>query len=328
MPSLRSPFRYALSITFGTVALAVGGGAGAAVQAPPLVIGSIAVSDGTAVVAGAVADASASVQINGQPVTVSQSGDFLATIDVGGAADLVVALQGARGEAIVTRIPVDVALRTNGVGILDHLQQAGIGLDVPADGFVVVDGQMPRIEGRVLNDSELAALEINGVDALGKLGPNGQFSILLTGASARQKDVTVVARDESGVSQTSTFTTTRVTSVIRTTAGTSVSAVGARGLRIANVKLDTHALKAARKLGVVVTIKDRRGYLVRGATVRLRATPVRMLGNGSTRAGFTNRVGKALFAYRLSPSALAGPNPQTLAIATPRALRQRTRTSL
>jgi hypothetical protein len=42
MPSLRSPFRYALSITFGTVALAVGGGAGAAVQAPPLVIGSIA----------------------------------------------------------------------------------------------------------------------------------------------------------------------------------------------------------------------------------------------------------------------------------------------
>lgn len=249
-------------------------------------------------------------------MTVTRSGDFLATVDVGASADVVVALKGAHGESIVTRIPVDVAVRTNGVGILDHLLHAGIGLDVPADGFVVVDGQMPRIEGRVLNEYELAALEVNGVDALGKAGPNGQFSVVLAGASARQKDVTVVARDENGVSQTSAFSTTRVKSVIRTTAGTSVSAVGARGLKIAGVKLDTDALTASRWLGVIVTVKDKRGYLVRGATVRLRATPVSIVGNGSTRAGFTNRVGKARFTYRLSRAAFAGPNDRTLVVAT------------
>jgi hypothetical protein len=298
------------------LAFIVGGGAGAAVQAPPLVIGSAAISDGTAVVAGAVTDASASLQVNGQPVTISQSGEFQATVAVGGAANLVVRLGGSRGESVVVRIPVAVALQTNGRGILDHLLGAGIRLDVPADGFVVVDGQMPRIEGRVLNESELAALQVNGVDALGKLEPDGSFSIALGEASARRNDVTVAAKDENGVSQTSRFTTTRITTTIKTAAGTSVSSSGARGVVIANVKLDTDRLEASRLLGVLVTIKDKRGYVIRGASVRLRATPAQLLGNGSTRAAFTNRVGKARFAYRLSPKGLSGATPQTLAIAT------------
>ncbi len=175
---------------------------------------------------------------------------------------------------------------------------------------------MPLIEGRMLNGRELAALELNGVNVLGKLGPNGRFSILLPGSSSNDDHVTVVATDRNGVSQTSRFVTTRVKSVIRTTAGTSVSAAGARGIVISKVKLDTHQLKSHKRFGIVVTIKDKRGFLVRGATVRLRATPAATFANGSLRAGFTNRIGAAKFTYRLSRTAIAKAAPQTLAVGT------------
>jgi hypothetical protein len=32
------------------------------------------------------------------------------------------------------------------------------------------------------------------------------------------------------------------------------------------VKLDAHQLKSQKRFGIVVTIKDKRGFLVRGAT--------------------------------------------------------------
>ena len=281
------------------------------------------IADGTAVVNGTVADVDATVQINGTPVAVSSSGGFQATVDIGAGADLVVSLGGTPGEATVIRIPLDVLVRTNGQGVLDDLLHAGIQVDVPADGFHIVDGQMPLIEGRVLNGRELAALEINGVSVLGKLGPNGRFSILLPGSSSNEDHVTVMAIDRNGVSQTSRFATTRVKSVIKTTAGTSVSAAGARGVVISKVKLDTHRLKSQKRLGIVVTIKDQRGLLVRGATVRLRATPAATFADGSLRAGFTNRTGAATFTYRLSRTAIAKADPQTLAVGTRRARRRR-----
>jgi hypothetical protein len=42
----------------------------------------------------------------------------------------------------------------------------------------------------VLDGRELAALDINGVGVLGKLGPSGRFSILLLGSSSNQDHVT------------------------------------------------------------------------------------------------------------------------------------------
>jgi hypothetical protein len=316
MSPLTASLRLALAGLLGVLALAVGGGAGAALPAPPITIATVAIGDGTAVVNGTVADANATLQINGSPVAVAQSGGFQATVDLGAATDLVVALGGRPGEATVIRVPLAVIARTHGMGVLNHLLNAGIQLDVPADGFQVVDGQMPLIEGRLLNGRELAALEINGVDALGSLEPSGRFSIVLGGSSPGQDHVTVVATDKDGVSQTSSFVTTRVSSVIRTTAGTSVSAAGAKGLRIAKVKLDTRKLASTKRFGIVVTIKDKRGFLVRGATVRLRALPSSTFADGSLRAGFTNRLGTAQFWYRLSRSAVAKAAPQTLAVGT------------
>jgi hypothetical protein len=284
------------------VALALGVGARAALPAPPLTIGTVTIQGTTAIVDGTVAD----------------PGGFEAKVDLAAANGLVVALGGAPGESTVIRIPLAVLVHTNGVGVLDHLLGAGIRLDVPVDGFRIVDGQPPLVEGRVLNGRELAALDINGTNVLRVLGPDGRFSIRLggSGSSSNTDHVTVVATDKNGVSQTSTFVTTRVRSVIRTSAGTSVSTAGARGVVIAKVKLDTHVLKASKRFGIVVTIKDRRGYLVRGATVRLRATPAVTFADGSLRAGFTNRLGSARFTYRLSTGAIAKSAPRTLAVGT------------
>jgi Glucodextranase, domain B len=292
-------------------------GAAAAVQAPPVTIDTVTVADGTATVNGAVANADATVHVNGTAATVDSSGTFQATVDLGGAKVLVVTLGGTPGETTTLHIPLSVITSTDGQGVLDGLLNAGIRLDVPADGFRVVDGQMPLIEGRVLNGRELAALEINGASVLGRLGPNGRFSIVQPGGSSSSQDhVTVTATDRNGVSQTTRFKTVRVRSTIRTTAGTSVSAAGARGIVIAKVKLDTHALRSVKRFGIVVTIKDRRGYLVRGATVRLKAMPSSTFADGSLRAGFTSRLGVARFTYRLSRGAIVKAAPQNLAVGT------------
>ena len=117
--------------------------------------------------------------------------------------------------------------------------------------------------------------------------------------------MTVVVVDRRGVSQTSTFRTTRISSTIRTRAGMSVSAAGARGVVIAKIGFDKRTMKWSKRLGVSVTVKDRRGHLVRGAALRLTGAPARYLTSGSIRSGFTNRLGQAKFTYRLHPSAFA-----------------------
>jgi hypothetical protein len=70
-------------------------------------------------------------------------------------------------------------------------------------------------------------------------------------------------------------------------------------------RFDTKRLGTAKRLGVLVTVKDRRGYLVRGAAIRLRGTPARYAANGSVLAGFTSRLGQVQLTYRLSSPAFA-----------------------
>jgi hypothetical protein len=70
--------------------------------------------------------------------------------------------------------------------------------------------------------------------------------------------------------------------------------------------LDRRSLRSAKLVRVLVTVKDRRGYLIRGASLHMRATPVKHIANGAQRAAFTNRVGKAQFAFRVKASAFKG----------------------
>lgn len=294
--------RLGLAITLTAIAVALAGSQSAQAISIPVLIDGVTVEDGVAFVTGTV-DAEV-LEINGSPVQVNDDGTFLGAIDLSENVVVLEVLESA-GENVVVTVPIDVLLATGGEGVLDDLIAAGISIDVPEDGFQVLDGEFPLVEGRVLDGPTLASLTINGHDVLRILGPNGFFSVDL-GSSSSRETVTVVATDRSGVSQTTTFRATRATSAIRTRAGTSVSAAGAQGIRIVKVTLDKRFLKPAKHLGVVVTVQDRRGYLIRGAALRLRAMPAKHVRGGALRAGFTNRIGKGRFAYRLQASAFQG----------------------
>jgi hypothetical protein len=294
--------RLGFAITLTTLAVALAGSHSAQAISVPVLLDTVTVGDGVLVVTGNV-DAEI-VEVNGKAVVVGDDGGFSAQVDLD--ADLLVLdVLRSEHENATLRIPIDVLLARGPDGALDGLLDAGISIDMPSDGFLVVDGQMPVVEGRVVDDHTLASLTINGRDALRVLGPSGLFSFQPSSSTTSEK-LTLIATDRSGVSQTSTFSTRRVTTAIRTKAGTSVSAAGARGVRIVKVALDQRFLKPTKYVGVVVTVKDRRGFLIRGAALRLRGMPAKHVANGSSKAGFTNRVGKGRFAYKLKPSAFTG----------------------
>jgi hypothetical protein len=298
--------RLCLTIVLATLAVALAGAQSANALTAPVLIDAVSVENGVAVVTGTI-DAE-HVEVNGQVVVLGDDGTFRAEVDIDADA-LVVDVFDSPNETVSIRIPIDVLLSTGGDGVLDALLDAGISVDVPADGFKIVDGERPLIEGRVLDDSSLGGFEVNGIDVLDRLGDNGMFSVNLgssRSSTTTRETVTVVATDHRGVSQTSTFTTKSVKSTIATRAGTSVSAAGARGVRISKMAIDSRSLRSAKHVRVLVTVKDRRGYLIRGASLRLVATPSKHVANGALRAGFTNRVGKAQFAFRIKASAFKG----------------------
>lgn len=297
--------RLCLTVVLATLAVALAGGQSAKAITAPVLIDAVTIENGVAVITGHV-DADV-VEVNGQAVVVAENGTFSASVDLSADA-LVLEVLGSPNERVTLSIPIDVLLATGGKGVLNGLVEAGIAIDTRAEGFRVVDGEMPLVEGRVLDDSNLEVLEVNGIDVLSRLGDDGLFSIDLgsSPSSTSRETVTFVATDQRGVTQTSTFTTTRVTSTIATRAGTSVSAAGARGIVISRLALDKRFLKSAKHVRVLVTVKDRRGYLIRGASLRLRAMPTKHVANGALRAAFTNRVGKAQFAYRIKASAFKG----------------------
>lgn len=308
-------FLLALSAAALTLALVLASGARGAVPRSGITLGPVSVGDGTAVVTGSVGgepDAAAALDVNGQPVRVDASGHFAAEVDLDGASVVVLTLASGDGRVTVVRIPLTL-LRQGGDGVLDDLEAAGISLVLPPDGFRVVDGVLPTISGRVRDGSKLAGLTINGRDVRGLAGPNRIFSLLLPGDSSSQQ-VTVVATDHQGVSETTVYPMTHVTSVVRTTSGTSVSAAGARGVVIARIRLDRHGLLTHRRLCVIVRVRDRRGYLVRGAALRLRGMPARYLANGAARAGFTNLLGVQRFEYRLQMRAFGDRFPRRLTL--------------
>ena len=78
---------------------------------------------------------------------------------------------------------------------------------------------------------------------------------------------------------------------------------------------------------VALTVKDRRGLMVRGAAVRLRGEPGRYLANGPTRAAFTNQLGKAVFTVTYQREAFATAASRRVGLlvnaSTPRAATQR-----
>lgn len=275
----------------------------------PIVLGPINVANGTAVLTGTVGGdptAAASLTINGKAVGVNPAtGVFNAVVDLNGLTYLELAL----GDT-VTKIPL-VNLGANGIvpaGILNSLRSAGISLLIPPDGLKTFDGNPLRIEGEVFDRTALVSLRVNGQEVISLLKSNtatsnpndATFSVPVSGNS---REVAITATDKQGVAQTTSFSIKRATSVISTSAGKSVSALGARGLRFFKVQYFKKGVQTTHRVRMVVTLKDTRGFLVRGGIVRVRARDFMaraMVGGQQTK--FTEKTGRASFILRLNPT--------------------------
>ena len=263
---------------------------------------------------GAVDDVNALLEINGALVDIDDAGNFLAVVDLD-ADVLVLSLAEHLGETTTIRIPVDVLVENGGEGVLNDLIDAGVTVDVPVDGFEVIDDNGPILSGNIVNADLLHSATVNGINILNRVGPNGGFFSALPWPSSPSQHVTMVVVDRRGVAQTTTFRTTRISSTFRTRAGTSVSSAGARGVVIVKVRLEQvdvavepEARRRGHREGPPGTSDPGSGPSSGRhafALPRDRSPP---------RTGFTNRFGQATFAFRLRPQALASCGCNTLVV--------------
>jgi hypothetical protein len=299
----------ALLLAFAALAVHTSSARGDVIK-PLVVLGPTTVLNGTAIVSGTVAlpASAADLKINGQPVGLQADGRFFAIVNLAGQSVLSLMIRNLlSGETTTITIP----LNTNIVGpggligpsVLATLEQAAVTILKPLEGFKIVDGLPLRIEGSVLDKDKLASLTVNGIDVLKILGPDGGFAIPLPGTT---KEVRVVITDRQSVSQETVFPVERTAGATGTgpPAGTSsplgrtVEAAQAVGVRIASVRYNTRGIKRTKRFRVVITVKDRRGLLVRNAAVGFRSTKVRVI-TKNPQAKRTNIRGQSSFVLKV-----------------------------
>ena len=276
---------------------------GAAPAAKPLLrLGPITVLNGTATISGTVAVRSVRtvVTVNGHRLGLDAAGAFHGIVALDGASALTIAIAELGGtQQTQYVIPLTGALLgAGGVipgSVLDALEQAGITLLSPVRD---ASGSLLTVQGTVLDPSRLASLTVNNVDVLKALQPGGGFVVQLPGTTSV---VTVTAKDTSGTTQQTT-THTATAPFLPPRAQTTVSAVRAVGLRIAKVRFVRKGSVRTHRLRMIVTVKDRRGLLVRGAKIRVHAARRGRLVR-QPRAASSGRRGKATFVLRLRRSA-------------------------
>jgi hypothetical protein len=270
------------------------------VLSPAITLGPVTVANGTAVVAGSIGVPISGVHlsVNGQPLGIDAAGNFSGVVNLGGLSFLTLRLSNSAGEVTSVSIPLNSSILGPGgvipADILKALEKAAVSILKPLEGFRIQDGLPLRIEGSVGDRGSLATLTVNGQDVLGLLGQDRIFTIQLPGTT---KEVSVTASDTQGVSQTSTVPVLHTTSMFTTPAGRTVSAAGAQGVRIAKIRYITKNVRRTKRMRMVVTIRDRRGLLVRNATVSVRSRYARRIAR-NPRAKKTNRVGQAAFLLR------------------------------
>jgi hypothetical protein len=272
---------------------------------PVVVLGPTTVLNGTAVVSGVVGVPSSVAQltVNGQPVGIAANGTFTAIVNLADQSNLSLAIRNANGETTTTNIPLTTNIVGPGglisPGVLADLEHAAVSLLKPLAGFKILDGLPLRIEGSVLDKDKLVGLEVNGKDVLGQLlGGDHTFTVEVPGTT---KAITVDLTDQKGVSQETQIPvqhqTTQPSAPAVTPVGRTVEASQALGLRIAAVRYYTKGIKRTKRLRVVVTIKDRRGFLVRSASVGVRSAKVRWIAR-NPKAKKTNVAGRASFVLK------------------------------
>jgi hypothetical protein len=272
---------------------------GAAPAAKPLLkIGPITVANGTVGISGTLTarGARAGLTVNGHPLGLDASGAFQGVVSLDGASAIAIriTLLGARQQTQYVIPLTGVLVGVGGVipgTVLDTLEQAGISLLAPVRS---ASGDLLTVSGGVLDRSQLMSLTLNGVNILGALQPDGTFSVQLPGTTTA---VTLTATDASGNTQSQT---TRPFLPPRA-AGT-VSAARAVGLRITKLRFVKKGSTRTHRMRMIVTVKDRRGLLVRGAKITVRSTRAGRLLR-QPRASKSGRRGMATFVLRLRASA-------------------------
>ena len=237
---------------------------GASAGTPLLKLGPIAIANHTATVTGTLASGSSNstLTINGQPVGLDAAGAFAANVPLDGASSISLALkQGATGQQTTFEVPLTGTLLGPGgvipAGVLDSLEQAGISLLAPTG---TGNGDPLTASGGVLDHGNLSTLTLNGQDVLGTLGSGGTFTVQVPGTT---KVITLSATDKNGNSETiQTPVTTPAT----------VSASQAVGVRFARIAFFTTNVRKTHRVRMIVTVRDLRGSLVKGATVSVHST--------------------------------------------------------
>jgi hypothetical protein len=212
-------------------------------------------------------------------------------VNLGGQSSLTIGVANPlTGKESTTTIPLTTEIVGPGgvisPTVLDNLERAAVELVEPVGGFVT-DGLPITVGGNVGDPDSLSSLTVNGEDVLGSLGSDRSFSVQVPGTL---KEIHLSATDRQGTIRT-------FSAPVSTTAGNAVSAADAVGLQIAKIRYIVQNVKRTKRLRMVVTIKDRRGFLVRGATVRVRSAIAKRL-VGNPRVKKTNKVGQAAFLLR------------------------------
>jgi hypothetical protein len=284
--------------------------ASAPANTPLITLGPITVLNGTAVVAGSIGSEVSGVKlsVNGHPLGIKTSGAFAGVVDLNGADTIVLALsRPATGVVVKLRIPL-LGRTTIPGSVLDSLLQAGISILQP----VAKPGQPVVVNGSVGDLSQLVGLTVNGVDAMSLL-QGGTFSVPLP-ANTGQVQV-----DASGANGT---TETIDTPVFRPFSTTTVSAGSAVGIRITKIRYIRKGAVRTHRIRMIVTVRDRRGRLIRGATIRVTAKGHKLAKR--PRATRSGARGRATIPLRLRTSAY-GKRLITVTLAkTPRAKAHKT----
>jgi hypothetical protein len=302
--SLNPARKARLLAVFGAVAIALALVPGARPGSIPqlLTLGPVTILNGTAIVSGTVGGGGAGSQltVNGHPLSLDAAGNFAGMVSLDGASALDFAVGNSSGQLVDFTVPVALA-GPGGIipaSVVDAVEQAGATLLQPAGGFI--GGQPLTVAGSVADKGQLAALAVDGTDVMRLLGPDQSFSVQIPGTT---KEITLTATDKSGVSKTTRYQVLDASSLLSTPLGTSVAASSAVGLKIVKVRYVAKGVATTKRLRMIVTVKDNRGYLVRGATIKIRSKAAgRLTRRAQTKA--SSKVGQAAFVLRVKPRIL------------------------
>ena len=262
---------------------------------PLLQLGPVTVANDTATLAGTVlasGSSTATLTVNGQPVGLDAAGAFSATVPLNGAVHARARTPGRavppsrrRSRSRLTGSLIPARVLDSGP------EQAGISLLAPTG---VGNGEPLTVSGGVLDHGSLFSLTVNGQDVLGTLGSGGTFTVQVPGTT---KVITLSAVDKNGSSET-----------IQTPVSipATVSAKNAVGVRFARIAFSTKNVRKTHRVRMIVTIRDLRGSLVKGATVSVRSLKCGRL-QRTPKSGLTGPKGRATIVLPLRAVAFGQP---------------------